>query len=82
MNLFEYYRSSCKQVSFIVIEVHTFGDIGAVSFSADLSSLLFITLSRLSLLGGLLRCFGAVDSLGRGLGSSGSRSFASSRSGL
>jgi hypothetical protein len=56
----------------MVIGKHTvtFVDVRAVNVPADLSSLLLITLSRLSLVGSLLCCFSAVDSMG--LGGSGS----------
>jgi hypothetical protein len=81
VNLFEGY---CRQVSFIVIVwIHTFVDVGAVSFPVDFSSLLLlITLIRLSPLTSFLCCFSAVDSLSRSLGGSGSRKFAGSGSGL
>jgi hypothetical protein len=57
----------------MVIGIHTFVDVRAVSFSVDLSSLLLTTLNRLSLLGSFLCCFSAVDSLSSSLGGSGSR---------
>jgi hypothetical protein len=68
----------------MVIRIHTFVDVRAVSFPVDLSSLLLITLSRLSVLGSLLCCFGAANNTSMGLGSSGlgSRSVASSGSRL
>jgi hypothetical protein len=65
----------------VIIQIKTFVDVGAVSFPVDLSSvLLIITVIRLTLLGSFLCCFkfSAVDSLSRGLGGSGSRTFAGS----
>jgi hypothetical protein len=77
VNLFECY---CRQVYFMVIGIHTFIDVRAVSFPVDPSSLLLTTLSRLSLLGSFLCCFSAVDNLTSSLGVSRSRTFVSSGS--
>jgi hypothetical protein len=56
----------------MVIGIHTFVDVTAVILPVDLSSLLLLTLSRLSLHGSILCCFSAVDILSMALGGSGS----------